>query len=257
MHDETMKFQAVTPQATQPATRTRAPGRRIPRSTVVLWVIAGVLLAAAVGILAFGLFGPSPETPAVAATASVETTPAPQAPQPTEPEETRPEPETTPQPTDPTPAASGNEEGPSSEPLRPEPHVDPPEPDPEPEIHPLEGTLWDVMVLADGVGGYVDVHPSYPHQVEFRDGRMYTRGSLNSGSAEYSISGDEWGWGPDFMCGPIMTTMMAGPAEAMTQETRINTWLESAAYYEILENTLFIRDGSGETLLILDIVPGC
>lgn len=263
MKQQTQQFEAVPQDTVAQSAFTQyppietldatAPSQRATRAGVVLTVVAVVFLVAAAVIL-FGLmFGPTQEAAGQPATTTNLVTDKPPADQPAE--EAQPavaEPAPAPAPS-PAPSDSGHE-GPSSDPMPPE-ATDPPEP--ETFIHPLEGTLWEVMVLSDGAGGLLDVHPSYPHQIEFEDGRVYTRGSVNGGSAEYAITGDEYGWGNSFWCGPIMTTMMMGPADAMTQEARINTALECAAYYEIFENTLFIRDGSGNDLLILDIVPGC
>ncbi|GAB4277133.1 MAG: hypothetical protein Kow0056_08330 [Coriobacteriia bacterium] len=133
---------------------------------------------------------------------------------------------------------------------------EPPEP-PQPIMHPLEGTLWDVQVIGDGMGNLYDIHPSYSHQVEFSDGAVHSIGTVNTASAPYSISGDEdHGWGPDFMCGDMMTTLMLGPPEAMAQEALINEAIEASRYFEIQDNWLYLKDESGETLLICDIVPG-
>jgi putative lipoprotein len=100
----------------------------------------------------------------------------------------------------------------------------------------LDGTEWRVEDVAGG-GVLDDVRPT----LEFRDGRLAGRASVNRYHGGYSIDGDR------LVVGPVAATLMAGPEPAMEQERR---WLRAIGQPSV------VRAGEGGTVLYLDHEDG-
>lgn len=104
------------------------------------------------------------------------------------------------------------------------------------EIGDLAGSHW----LAVEVGGRAVLDGFRPSAAFEDDGRVYGSTGINRFNATYSLVGDE------LVFGQAVTTLMAGPPEAMAQE---HIWLE------VLSSVCRVRR-DGELLVIASASTG-
>lgn len=102
---------------------------------------------------------------------------------------------------------------------------------------PLEGTSWECITFAAGGGVQNPPLPTAAITAEFsEDGKMTGNTGVNSYSTSYETDGATLTIGEE-----IITTKMAGPEEAMTQESDYLTALATVESYNI--------NGQGELIL--------
>jgi heat shock protein HslJ len=106
----------------------------------------------------------------------------------------------------------------------------------------LNGTAWSLTGWAEP---RVDPVP-FRITVLFRDDRVSGRSGVNTFAGPYSA-------GPDtaFVAGPLGTTEMAGPPEAMQAEQAFRRLLGEARTYRREGGVLVLGDQTGKPLLVL------
>ena len=77
------------------------------------------------------------------------------------------------------------------------------------------------------------------------DGKVTSNAGVNSFKGTYELSGD------DINFGPLASTKMAGPPEAMKRETRFLQGLESAAHVEVRNETMTLSNDNDVVLMLL------
>jgi heat shock protein HslJ len=107
----------------------------------------------------------------------------------------------------------------------------------------LDGTRWRATVVA-GMPSEAHVQST----IEFDDGHVFGRGGVNTFRGGCELVGDQ------LTFGPLATTLMAGPEEAMDQEYR---WLQSlggpvTVAFDGGELTLTHPDGTTSRLVPLE-----
>lgn len=108
----------------------------------------------------------------------------------------------------------------------------------------LEGTVWQVIALADSQGQLVMPAPNSEAGVTFQDGQLGGNATCNTYFGSYTVDGNTLAITMGGM------TMMACPEPLMAQEQLFVTNLQSAATYEITADQLHIRNADGATVLV-------
>ena len=111
---------------------------------------------------------------------------------------------------------------------------------------PLQGT-WDLTRYASG-GALRELPDGLTTEVTFAGDRVTGRAAINTYRGAFSADGSEG----ELSVGPLATTQMGGPPEALAAETDYLAALESAATFSSDGETLTIDDASGETVLTYD-----
>lgn len=99
---------------------------------------------------------------------------------------------------------------------------------------PLDGTTWIPVECPAG-------HAS----VTFVDGRVAGCAGINRFGGQASVERDR------IRVGPLASTRMAGPPEAMAAEDQVLRALDATRRWEIVDDRLVLRDESGGELLVL------
>lgn len=86
--------------------------------------------------------------------------------------------------------------------------------------------------------------PEHEITINFSEGRLAGRGGVNNYSASYELEGDKLTVSPQ-----IITTMMAGPEEAMDKEAEYLSDLAKAEKVEIIDGKLVITLADGNQLI--------
>lgn len=108
---------------------------------------------------------------------------------------------------------------------------------------PLDGTRWRLVAWSIS-----SIHPeSVTITAGFAHGRISGNGGVNSYSGPYTA-----GAGRAFSVGPISSTLMAGPEEAMRAEAAYLMLLEEARSYQRADGTLTLYDEGGNESLIFE-----
>jgi heat shock protein HslJ len=107
----------------------------------------------------------------------------------------------------------------------------------------LEGTLWQLIAMADAQGQLVLPIPGSEATATFQDGGVGGNASCNTYFGSYTVDGDSL----TITMGGM--TMMACPDPLMAQEQLFATNMQNAASYEITADQLHIRDAAGATIL--------
>lgn len=107
-----------------------------------------------------------------------------------------------------------------------------------------DGTVvgnWRVTGYNNGKQAVVSVIPTTTLTADFgTDGRVTGNGGINTFSGEYTTQG-----GSEISIGAIAAAKMAGPPEAMDQETAYLTALQSSKTYQVSGNRLGLRTADG------------
>lgn len=98
----------------------------------------------------------------------------------------------------------------------------------------LDGTEWRVVMVA---GEPTD--PDVATTIRFDAGHVSGRGGVNRYRGSFELHGDE------LAIGPVMSTMMAGPATAMTQEAHWFRALGSPSTVEHVGAALVLHHDDG------------
>lgn len=107
----------------------------------------------------------------------------------------------------------------------------------------LENTNWTLTAYSEGS----TLHPlpsDAEVTLEFAAGRAGGRSACNRYSGEVTL-GDQ-----TLTFGPMLSTKMACPAPLMALEGKYLRILQSVAAWKKADDTLELRDGVGETLLV-------
>ena len=108
----------------------------------------------------------------------------------------------------------------------------------------LEGS-W----VLESFGGTTDVVPADPDvvtEMTFEAGEVSGNGGVNSFGGSYETPGDN-----ALTFGPIAATRMAGPPEAMEQETKFFEALENTEHFEFNEDKLVLSDQGNNVTVIM------
>jgi heat shock protein HslJ len=108
---------------------------------------------------------------------------------------------------------------------------------------PLQGT-WDLTRYASD-GTLRELPDGLTTEVTFAGDRVNGRAAVNTYRGAFSADGAEG----DLSIGPLATTQMGGPPEALAAETDYLKALESAATFSSDGEALTINDASGATVL--------
>ncbi|HJW76569.1 MAG TPA: META domain-containing protein [Thermoleophilia bacterium] len=113
----------------------------------------------------------------------------------------------------------------------------------EPEQPALDGTSWKLTAWAESSPIPADVTIT----ATFADGKVSGNSGVNTygGTYESDTSGA-------FSAGPLASTMMAGPEEAMKAETAYLRRLDAAESYAITDSTLVLKDADGKDSLTFE-----
>jgi heat shock protein HslJ len=101
---------------------------------------------------------------------------------------------------------------------------------------PLDGTTWVPVGSSTGRAS-----------LTFADGMVSGCGGINRMGGRADIAGDR------IRVGPLASTRMAGPPEAMAAEDLLLRALEAARRWAIVDDRLVLRDESGTG--VLELVP--
>lgn len=108
----------------------------------------------------------------------------------------------------------------------------------------VEGS-W-VVESFGGPKGLVDSAAGVTSDITLKAGKTSGSGGVNSFSGTYTASDDA-----HISFGPVAATRMAGPPEAMAQETAFFRALENAARFELNSTKLVLADKGNNTLVVL------
>lgn len=104
----------------------------------------------------------------------------------------------------------------------------------------LENTLWQATGVNNGKGGVTTTTTTEFITAHFADGAMTGSSGCNSYSAAYSVNGEY------ISIGPVAGTMKAcDEATLMAQEAEYLEALERVEVYDVVDNTLELRDEAG------------
>lgn len=110
---------------------------------------------------------------------------------------------------------------------------------------PIEGA-WTLTRYASG-GALRSLPAGLDATLTFADGRVNGSGPVNSHRGPYTADPA----GGSLSIGPLASTQIGGPPEALTAETDYLAALGAARSYAIAGDTLTIRDAAGTDLLVL------
>lgn len=113
-----------------------------------------------------------------------------------------------------------------------------------PGDHPLDGTNWRLSGWTLSSANPAD----FTITAEFSDGSIAGSSGVNTYSGAVKI-----GPGSAFKAGPLTSTEMAGPEDAMRAETAYTTLLTEARSHRIAAGTLTLYDGRGNESLIFEV----
>jgi heat shock protein HslJ len=114
----------------------------------------------------------------------------------------------------------------------------------------LSGTSWEVTMYNNGREAVVGMIADSKVTLNFgADGQVSGNSGCNNYSGGYEVSGNA------LKVGPLASTMMAcdKPAGVMDQEQQYLAALQNAATYEIVGDTLTIRDAGGATQVLAKV----
>jgi len=109
---------------------------------------------------------------------------------------------------------------------------------------PLDETTWRLVAWSIS-----SIHPgSVTITAGFAHGQISGNSGVNSYSGPYTV-----GPGRAFSVGPISSTLMAGPEEAMRAEAAYLMLLEEARSYQLADGTRTLYDEGGNESLIFEV----
>ena len=108
----------------------------------------------------------------------------------------------------------------------------------------VEQTTWVLDSFA-GESMPVEALEDVTSEFTLADGTVTGSGGVNIFNGSYELSGE------DISFGPLAATKMAGPPEAMEQESRFFEALESAAHVELKGNKMTLSDDDDAVLMLL------
>ncbi|HET6352575.1 MAG TPA: META domain-containing protein [Coriobacteriia bacterium] len=88
--------------------------------------------------------------------------------------------------------------------------------------------------------------PSVTTEITFKDGKVTGKGGVNRFGGSY-----DFGYDGTLTFGEIVSTRMAGPEVAMTQETKFFEVLGKTKRFEFNENKLILEGLNNDTLAVL------
>jgi len=103
-----------------------------------------------------------------------------------------------------------------------------------------------VLESFGGASNLVPTDPAITTDITMAAGKTNGSGGVNSFSGTYEASGDS-----SISFGPLASTRMAGPPEAMAQEAKFFAALEVAKHFEISKGKLVLSDSGNNTLMVL------
>ncbi len=109
---------------------------------------------------------------------------------------------------------------------------------------PVEQQIWVLESFA-GESMPVDSVPGVMSQFSLADGTVTGNGGVNSFNGTYELSGE------DISFGPLASTRMSGPPDAMEQETRFLQALEAAAHLVVRDEKMTLSDDDDTVLMLL------
>lgn len=109
----------------------------------------------------------------------------------------------------------------------------------------ITGTKWNALEM--GVSGKnIDVMSSAPITAEFgEDGTLSGSSGVNTYTTKYTVEGNKIEIAPE-----IATTMMAGPEDAMAQETNYLTTLPTAVSFSFTEDGKLVLLGPAGNMVV-------
>lgn len=108
----------------------------------------------------------------------------------------------------------------------------------------VEQRIWILESLADDSVPVQTFDLTMP-SLSLADGKVSGHLAVNSFTGNYELSGN------DIRFSPLASTRMAGPPEAMAQETHFLGALEAASRVEATDDELTISDASGVVVMRL------
>lgn len=105
----------------------------------------------------------------------------------------------------------------------------------------LAGTSWTLVSWAETIAIPADIIIT----AAFDETKVSGNSGVNSYFGQYRRDGDG-----SFSAGPIGSTMMAGPQDAMDAEAAFVKRLEAAASYAVTGDRLVLRDADGKDSLV-------
>ncbi len=108
----------------------------------------------------------------------------------------------------------------------------------------LEGT-WALEAFG-GATDLVDARPGVTTEITFADSQVTGSGGVNTFNGSYETPGDD-----ALTFGPLASTRMAGPPEAMEQEADFFAALEDTEHFEFNDGKLVLSDQGNNTLAVL------
>lgn len=109
---------------------------------------------------------------------------------------------------------------------------------------PVEQQTWVLESFA-GEAAPVESGQGVQPQFSLVDGTVTGNGGVNSFNGSYELSGT------DISFGPLASTKMAGPPDAMDQEMRFLQALEAAAHLEVRDENMTLSDADDVVLMLL------
>jgi heat shock protein HslJ len=108
---------------------------------------------------------------------------------------------------------------------------------------PLEGTVWLLESYVDAEGETQSVLPRTQVTTEFQDGKVTGSDGCNQYFGEYALDGTS------LTINPLGSTMMACAELIMNQATAFTAGLAGTASFDVLGETLTLKNAEGGTLL--------
>jgi heat shock protein HslJ len=101
-----------------------------------------------------------------------------------------------------------------------------------------------------GAGDIIPADPLVTTEMTLHDGRAAGTGGVNRVVTTYAATDDG-----TISFGVVASTRMAGPDNAMAQETMFLAAIEQAVRFEIAGDRLVLKDGGDNTLVVLSRIP--